>query len=1547
MVLVAKYEEEGSIFRKTDVVDDHDGRRLLCMGGGKDGRKIHVGDCALFKPPHDSPPFVGIIRRLIVGKEDNLNLSVNWLYRPADVKLVKGASLEAAPNEVFYSFHQDEIPAASLLHPCKVAFLRKGVELPSRISSFVCRRVYDIESKRLWWLTDQDYINSYLIQERQEEVDQLLNKTRVEMYGALQAGGHSPKPLNGPNGTTQLKSSTDNIQNSSSMPSQVKSKKREHGVHSSDSVKRERLSKADDADSAQLRPEDTLKIEIAKITDKGGLVDFEGVEKIIRLMQPETAEKKVDLACRIMLVDVISLTESFDCLGRFVQLRGLLILDEWLQEVHKGKIGDGSPKGSDKSVEEFLFALLRALDRLPVNLHALQTCNVGKSVNHLRSHKNPEILKKARSLVDTWKKRVEAEMNIIETRSGTRRGGSWPNKPMMPEVSPMGNRRIGGASEGGAKISTPQPSVLKAQQGKHNSGEAIVKSPESPSTIKPLAPVAAGTGSADVPPVTTKEEKSSSSSPSANNSHSCSSEHGKVGASCKEDAPGSTSGCINKISSGISHSRKSINVVHGSAVPGVQKEGGLGKSVDRNFVSGKGSPIRATPERGADTSFADNINNQRLIVRLPSTGPSPARTGSGGSVEDASATFGKSSLVHSEKQDHLDRRTRGKGDAPPGNNLLAMSTNSSQGKDGLVGFDDVKKGIIIPGDEHGRDGEIAERLTEASKATGSASGGTLKSTKSYEASYSSINALVESCAKFSEVNASAPVGDDVGMNLLASVAAGEMSTSDASPAGSPENKRALPEDTSPRNDAKSRQSIENGCQSEDKLKVTNGHVMMEQVSSVGCLPAQGGSQQQVLSAVNHICTDGKVASFVDSSVAGLPQNGNSVLVAPEAKPAALVADTSALLPSIESTGTGKEGDEVFQSHDGRKFSPNKLRSYHFPNLKPNNSSPLSDEDKNAGSALEKATENKRVCSDATINAKVETLLNDESASWSSEKHEDEKKLVLKVSSGSNVLLQKEHSKGSELPTTSCGYVGLGPKAEEAEDKKMGSHAEQSEKANVDPDSSVLLQTSELAQESIDKNEVVVSGGSAPSDKSPVVAVQQVRTCLKQSDVPEGDISEQPASRGDFSTISTPVSETVVKLDFDLNEVLPSDDGIQGDVEMPSNPGRFSAVHTPCSLPSAGSVMTGNRPASITVAAAAKGPFISSENLLRGKTELGWKGSAATSAFRPAEPRKVIDVPASDNKQARGFLDFDLNVGVVEDVGNSGPSGGGLDLDLNACEESPDVGHLSVGISRPAIPQLPPRSLLSGRFSNLEPNSSRDFDLNNGPGVEEIGGESIPLTRNGIQFLSAVPSMRMNNMEMGNFSWFPPSSTYPAITVPGVLPGRGEQSYPMVLGASSSQRMLSPAGTSFNPEIFRGPVLSSSPAVAFSSSTPFQFPGFPFETNFSVPSNTAAYVGPPGGGGLCFPTIPSGGYRPSPYVMSVGGGNNDNRKWGSQQQQQGQGGLDLNSSGPGGGMTERGDDSEQLKMFHQQLAGGLKRKEPVDGWDGDHRNSSYKHHPSWQ
>ncbi|PQP96728.1 uncharacterized protein Pyn_25278 [Prunus yedoensis var. nudiflora] len=772
----------------------------------KDGRKICVGDCALFKPPQDSPPFIGIIR----------------------------VSLEAAPNEVFYSFHKDEIPAASLLHPCKVAFLRKGVELPSGISSFVCRRVYDTENKCLWWLTDKDYIN-----ERQEEVDQLLDKTRLEMHGAVQSGGRSPKPLNGPSSTPQLKSGSDSLQNStSSFSSLIKGKKRERGDQGSEPAKRERLIKTEDGESGQSRPENMLKSELAKITDKGGLVDFEGVEKLVQLMQPESADKKIDLGGRRMLVDVIAVTDRLDCLEQFVQLKGVPVLDEWLQEVHKGKIGDGSsPKESDKSVDEFLFALLRALDKLPVNLHALQTCHVGKSVNHLRTHKNSEIMKKARSLVDTWKKRVEAEMNLNESKSGSGRSVSWPTKHSPSEVSHVGSRKTGSSSEVGSKGSTMQPSVSKTPQVKLGSGETVSKSSASPGSTK-LSSISSGNvskdqnfrmlvgaGTSDLPLTPIKEERSSSSSQSQNNSQS--SDHAKTA---------------------VSRHRKSSNGLHGSSVSGVNKETGQGKvcTPSRNLTPEKASTAGVSYEKLPELPLVDHGNN-RIIVRLSNTGRSPGRGASGGCFEDPVSRASSPA----ERNDNHDKKAKGRSDALQGNSTSDVNSDLYHSKEGLSGSED---GNMLPfSSEHDRTGEDDDKPTEASKAAGSSSKVISRTGKSYEASLSSMNALIESCVKFSEGSGTASPGDDVGMNLLASVAAGEMSKSEnVSPSGSPGRNSPEPEPSFSENDGKLKQ-------------------VGEEIAEIQRQP-NGGANSGATSEMGNVCDSMRGKNEARHSVTHMPTN---------------------------------------------------------------------------------------------------------------------------------------------------------------------------------------------------------------------------------------------------------------------------------------------------------------------------------------------------------------------------------------------------------------------------------------------------------------------------------------------------------------------------------------------------------------------------------------------------------------------------------------------------------------------------------------------------
>ncbi|KAF8399305.1 hypothetical protein HHK36_015170 [Tetracentron sinense] len=1670
----------------------------------RDGRKVSVGDCALFKPPQESPPFIGIIRWLTSGKEDNLKLGVNWLYRPAEVKLGKGISPEAAPNEVFYSFHKDEIPAASLLHPCKVAFLHKGVELPSGISSFVCRRVYDIANKCLWWLSDQDYIN-----ERQEEVDQLLDKTRIEMHGVVQSGGRSPKPLNGPISTPQVKAGSDSVQNSAtSLTSQVKGKKRERGDQGSDPIKRERSLKTDDGDSGQFRPENILKSEIAKITDKGGLVDFEGVEKLVQLMQPDRGEKKIDLCVRIMLVDAIAATDRVDCLGWFVQLKVLPVLDEWLQEVHKGKIGDGSsPKESDKAVEEFLLAILRALDKLPVNLHALQTCNVGKSVNHLRSLKNVEIQKKARSLVDTWKKRVEAELKINEAKSGSSQAVSWPTKPGFPEVSHGGNRRTGGSSEVPMKSSVIQPSASKTAPVKLGHVEAVSKPlSASPGSMKLSAslpaPVsinskdlhsrmAVGGGTSDLPLTTIREEKSSGSSQSQNNSQSCSSDHVKtVNSSWKEDARSSTAGSISvsKISSGVTRHRKSSNGFQGSAVSGGKNETGLGKCgpLNKNLPSEKVSQSGLTCERALDMPLVDH-GNSRLIVRFPNHGRSPARSASGGSFEDPSIMVSRASSPGlSEKHDHHDRKVKGKSDACRANVASDVNTESWQNneiKDGLVRSDEGDRSpTAVLVEERSRSGEESGKPIEASKASCSASGNDPKSGKLYEASFSSINALIESCVKYSEACASISVGDDVGMNLLASVAAGEMSNSDlVSPIGSPCRNSPKPDDSCTGNEAKLRSSLEvvqNQGQPDDCANCDTD----KKGNILGPSPVMAGLHHLTTHASTNFSGHSRPTSpfseektqseHLHSSSMDLQQTADSCLKN-GGKPDEITAAASMAMFPADTREDGTEGESANQLCEPKKSGATGVNADDVPDFKLKVKSPLFDDNKKTDHVDEKIGESSLAATSNTVRAIVGDSCDIDNAVLSVkaereaveesplcpalEMNGQNKKIVDDGLNGDMTTVQKSPAvamiysesltgNGEDaIPPPGSGNV-LGTenyefKTEKGDEMEAESLVEQNEKqrmeraGNVPPildnqvgaglGSTVSDHNNEGAEEISEMKEVLehCNSGSAPQEEPPAIPEQKAEQCVKSSGPKltgiEADETEECASTADGSSLSVAAgSDMTTKLDFDLNEGFPMDDENQGDPVHSEPPGSLSSVHLPNSLPFPVHSMSGGLPASITVAAAAKGPFVPPENLLRSKGELGWKGSAATSAFRPAEPRKVLEMPLSRtdiplpettaSKQGRPPLDIDLNVPgerVLEDMAShafapernseSGPfnnpvlargemfgsfvpvrSAGGLDLDLNRIDEGTEIGKFSESTShRLEVPLLSVGLSSSGGFPNGEVNAPRDFDLNNGPGFDELGTEQAPHSqhaKSSMPFLAPATGLRMNNIEVRNFSsWFPPANSLSAMTIPTFFPDRGEQPYPIVATAGA-QRILGPpsGGTPF-PDVYRGPVLSSSPAVAFPPATQFQYPMFPFGNSFPLPSTAfsggSTNMDSSSGGVLGFPAGPSqlvgpagavSSHYPRPYVISLpdvasNGGAESSKKWGGH-------GLDLNA-GPGGTDIEWRDErlpsasrqlsvtspqvlaEEQARMY--QTAGGIfKRKEPEGGWDVD--RFSYKQ-SSWQ
>ncbi|XP_057480872.1 uncharacterized protein LOC130767848 [Actinidia eriantha] len=1615
----------------------------------KGGRKISVGDCALFKPPQDSPPFIGLIRWLALNKDNNLQLGVNWLYRPGELKLCKGILLDAAPNEVFYSFHKDAIPAASLLHPCKVTFLPKGVELPSGISSFVCRRVYDIANKCLWWLTDQDYID-----ERQEEVEKLLSKTQIQMHPTVQPGGRSPKPLHGPTPMSQLKPGSDNVQSAGYLPSQAKGKKRERADHTTVPVKRERSSLADDGDSTQFKTENNLKSEISKITEKGGLVHPEGVEKLVQLMQPDRAERRMELISRSMLASVIAATEKFDCLSRFVQLKGLPVLDEWLQDAHKGKIGDGSPKDGDKSLEEFLLVLLRALDKLPVNLHALQMCNIGKSVNNLRSHKNMEIQKKARSLVDTWKKRVEAEMNVIDTKPGSAQTVSWPSKSRLPEVSPGGNRHPGGSSEVAMKSAVTQLSACKNASVKPvseitakstSSSPGATKSAVSPASGKdnhPTHPRIAVGNTSDLPSTTVREERSSSSSQSHNNSQSCSSDLVKATIfSGKEDAKSSTAGSmhVSKTSGGSSRHRRSVNGFPGPVVSSGQRETGSSRNslVHRNSASEKLSVSGLTCEKELNVPFVEG-NSHKLIVKIPNRGRSPAQSASGGSVDDHSNMNSRAaSPVLSEKHDQSDHNAKEKLDANRANTTYDVNTESWQSndfKDVLTGSDEGDGSpAALPEEERCRAGDDGAKLVEVSRAASSSPGNELKPEKLHGASFSSINALVESCAKYSEANASMSVEDDVGMNLLASVAAGEMSRSALiSLTDSPRRNTPMVEDSCMGEDARSKASHGNNLPQEQSRSadVAVDYVEKQDVTT-GASWSRDGLHHLSKKISDDISGEGKTSSSIpDHKPRGEENEFRScnLDLQPSAEPCLEVNGRLDELGGAASVAASPASatDKVVDDEESKQLNDNagtvtNACGNAIQDTKPKGSCSSLTDDK-----ISEVLSSVELHKEAVLGSSSYASLEIGNVNKSGD-HKERKALPRQAQSEQLERNDDEllHNSGSSKDHTSEITDELdGGKAIEMDIK---THVSQAVERKIDygtsstpPNENQVLaclssavndQKSEGKEANVEGKDVLeqCSDGANPQKESLLCAKELEQHAISRGSKMTGAEADEAAENASTAVVSSSPaakeSNTDTKLKFDLNEGFVADEGKCGELITLVGPGCSPSVHLVNTLPFRVPSVSSGLPASITVAAAAKRPFVPPEDLLRSKGELGWKGSAATSAFRPADPRKFLEMPlgttniplpaAAADKHGRPLLDFDLNVPderIHEDMASrnfaqetastsdhisnrdlarNGPMGsssfrgsGGLVLDLNRIDEASDMGP-SLTTSRRKLET--PSS--TGGFPNSE--VRRDFDLNNGPILDEAGAEPLLFSQHGRSSMQSQPvaGLRMNN---GEVAWFPTRNTFSAVSIPSILSDRGELAFPIV-ATGGPPRILGPptGGSPFTPDVYRGPMISSSPSMPFPS-TPFQYPVFPFGNSFPLPSATfsggsTSYIDSSSGSRLSFPAVSSqllspvsavsSQYPRPPYIVSLPDSSNnvvDNRKWGRQ-------GLDLNA-GPGNLELESRDETlpyasrqlsgaspqvlteEQARMYQQVAGGFLKRKEPPGGWDTE--SFRYKQ-SSWQ
>ncbi|KAG6545391.1 hypothetical protein Mapa_013240 [Marchantia paleacea] len=790
--------------------------RSCYPGGGcfQNGRKLSVGDCALFQAGN-APPFIGILRK-VNHEKDSTKLAVNWLYRPADVELAKGVPLEAAPNEIFYSFHKDEISAASLLHPCKVFFVRRGAELPPGVSSFVCRRVYDTANKCLWWLTDRDYTD-----EHQDEVYQLLERTKLEMQAVVQSGGPSPRSLTGPTSSQQLKPSSEVARNVTFCVSN-KGKKRERADQTLKPSKRERSLKSEDGESSPLKRERSMKPEeIASITDKdGGLQNPSCVERLVQLMQQDQNDdvrKAADVSYRrTMLADVVAATERDDCLSRFVQLGGLPMLDDWLQEAHKGKVGDGgSPKEGDKGVEELLLTLLRALDKLPVDLDGLKTCSVGKSVNHLRSHKNLEIQKRARKLVDIWKKRVDAEIKLSGEGKSASNHAIWNSYKQSSPDGVHSHLMKGGPTEVAVKSSGASACSAKAMPNGTSFGEGILKSApfsankmttnlagSSPAIVKKeemSSKLSTGSAPGEVPGLIVKDEKSNSSQSQSNGQIWAGITPGKgvSNSTWKEDTKNSSVVVAGNSKPGGSVSRHPSLPSKGfvGVATGGSKDHLGGKPLvwSRNATDKSATSPASAPEKGsADGGRESSNSHSRLIVRIPNPGRSPARMNSGSFEQGTPASRGMSPHMQERNTpmsvDSSDTKNR----LQNGNQNCASMEVNPEGRM-VSSADDDRDNYTssVPGDSLGEGEKRGDESTrsEADRSSkevqdananssgftqrGGVAGGALESADAKNGE-SASNATGASTADVSNSGATAMEVEDQGISLLASVAANEI-----------------------------------------------------------------------------------------------------------------------------------------------------------------------------------------------------------------------------------------------------------------------------------------------------------------------------------------------------------------------------------------------------------------------------------------------------------------------------------------------------------------------------------------------------------------------------------------------------------------------------------------------------------------------------------------------------------------------------------------------------------------------------------------------------
>ncbi|KAE9606564.1 putative BAH domain, transcription elongation factor S-II, central domain-containing protein [Lupinus albus] len=175
-------ENEEEVLRAKPV-----GNPVRVSGKGKKWRKhFHTFDydgnlytledpVLLFPEDIAQKPYAAIIKDITQCQDGSMMMIGQWFYRPEEAPKQGGGFWKPIDTrELFYSFHQDEVPAESIMHKCVTHFVPAHKQLPNRKQhpGFIIQKVYDFEGRKLYRLSDVDFRDG-----KQEEINVLIEKT--------------------------------------------------------------------------------------------------------------------------------------------------------------------------------------------------------------------------------------------------------------------------------------------------------------------------------------------------------------------------------------------------------------------------------------------------------------------------------------------------------------------------------------------------------------------------------------------------------------------------------------------------------------------------------------------------------------------------------------------------------------------------------------------------------------------------------------------------------------------------------------------------------------------------------------------------------------------------------------------------------------------------------------------------------------------------------------------------------------------------------------------------------------------------------------------------------------------------------------------------------------------------------------------------------------------------------------------------------------------------------------------------------------------------